>query len=542
MPTASTRPGFHVVTLATLIALGSFGRSASAAPPASAPPEGPVQADGEVGDAVPGPDGVDETREVDDYADPFAVALAPVAGGLTSGEVAERAVATAPAIAVAQADLEAAAAQVDQTVIQFLPQLKGEASYTRLSPVRIDFGDGATVGVSTPGPITTAPCPPGSGLPMGSECVVDAAGNPAGAAAFDFPIPLNNFSLKASLGVPISDYVLRLVPGIRAAKHAARSAETFRKAEQLKVQTDAKVAYYNWVKAIAMKTVAEQSLGRSRARLADAEAQFAAGTVNKADVMRLDATVAQTESTLVDAEAFVDVAAANIATIMGEPSTPTYAIGEDVLGPVPELADVRPLDDMVSEAMSQRYELRSLEANAEAVDYAFRANRANYFPRIDAFANAEYANPNQRFFPQQDEWNGSWAVGVSLTWIVNDTVFAVKKGKELRANQRKVEAQVEQLRRGIRLEVTQAYKDRQRAMRAIQLNERALASAEEAYRVAVDLYRYGNATTTDVLNAELGLVNATLDDISARIDARIANAKLTYASGRTRVEAPTDAR
>jgi outer membrane protein len=42
-----------------------------------------------------------------------------------------------------------------------------------------------------------------------------------------------------------------------------------------------------------------------------------------------------------------------------------------------------------------------------------RVTRAAYYPRLDAFAEATYANPNQRFFPLAAVWRASWSAGVS---------------------------------------------------------------------------------------------------------------------------------
>jgi outer membrane protein len=62
--------------------------------------------------------------------------------------------------------------------------------------------------------------------------------------------------------------------------------------------------------------------------------------------------------------------------------------------------------------------------------------------------------------------------------------------------------------------------------------ERATASAVEGYRVAVDLYQVGDATTTDILDAEYEQVSATLSNINAKLGLRLADIKLLYALGR----------
>jgi outer membrane protein TolC len=71
--------------------------------------------------------------------------------------------------------------------------------------------------------------------------------------------------------------------------------------------------------------------------------------------------------------------------------------------------------------------------------------------------------------------------------------------------------------------------------------ERSLAAARAAYDQQVMLYRGGEATTTDVLEAEYERTSATSQNVNARIDLHVAHQKLLRASGRMRpVGTPAD--
>ena len=80
--------------------------------------------------------------------------------------------------------------------------------------------------------------------------------------------------------------------------------------------------------------------------------------------------------------------------------------------------------------------------------------------------------------------------------------------------------------------VTAAWAERESAAAALQYTEQARVSAAEGYRVAVDLFQVGEATTTDILDAEYEQVSSTLSAINTKIDLKIANLKLEYATGR----------
>jgi len=367
-------------------------------------------------------------------------------------------------------------------------------------------------------------------MPPG-DCVVDSQGQPVGAAAFELENPLNQFSLLASLSVPLSDYALRLISARKASQAGMRAAKRAREAERFKVQTDAKTTYYNWLRAVAQIAVAEQSLVRIRARLEDARRAYEVGMLPEVDVLRLEAMAASAESMIVKARAFRAVAERALSETMGaEPST--YEIGEDVLGPAEDLPGTSSLPQLVEEAHTRRVELTALRDGLDAVEQGIKATRAAYYPRIDATADVMYANPNPRFFPPDDVWDTSWSVGAALTWVITETAVTRAKIKQQKADRRSITAQTAALRRGITLEVTSAWHDREQARAVLALNEKAMKSTEAAYEVAVQLYQAGEATTTDIIEAESERVNARLLDINARIDLRVANAKLLHATGR----------
>lgn len=464
--------------------------------------------------------------EPPDFEDPLRRALTPVPGGLTAAQVAARASAASPTVAIKAVEIEQAAARVDQTMIAFLPVIGGSASYTRLSKVKVNFGSGAIVGVQNPGPLVVGPCP----APLPGECVLDSMGQPAGAAPFAFSFPLNSYSLQATLAVPISDYVLSLSPARKGSIATKEATKLARDAERIKVEADAQIAYYNWLRSVAQVVVAEESLVRTRARLADAQIAFEAGILSKADVLRLDSVVASAESGTVQARTFRDLMAKNLSILM-QSDDDAFAVGEDVLGAGPSRSG-EDLDTLIAEGQRQRLELRALSRNAEAVDYGIRSLRAGYFPRLDGFAEATYANPNQRFFPLQNKWNPSWSVGAKLTYTINQSLRTRAQIKEIRGDARKLALQEDAMRRGVAMEVTQAYLDQGRAIAAIELTSRAQRSAEEAYRVTAELYRAGSATTTDVIEAELARVTTTLQEVNARIDLRVADLRLRHATGR----------
>ncbi|MCA9626951.1 MAG: TolC family protein [Myxococcales bacterium] len=465
-------------------------------------------------------------EQLTENADLLAETLKPQRGGATARSIGKRAKAHSPAVKAQEAKIKASAAQVDQAMTAFLPQLTLKASYTRISKTDTSFGGGAIVGASAPGLLNVGACPSGAGT-----CVLDSAGNPAGAAAFNITPKLDRYSLSATLSVPISDYLLRLPASSAAVKANLEASRINKQATERKAQADAQLAYYNWVRGVGQVAVAEHALVRLEQLQKDGEAMLAQGVATKADVLRIKAMVASGKVAIEQARAFVRLSEKNLALMTGD-KTPHYTIGEDILRLPRPLPRSTSLKGLVNEGLSKRPELRALTKSKVALRKSASVARAGKLPRLDGFADYTYANPSASDFTGQGGWQGSWSLGAQLTWTLNDLPGAEATASEYDANLEEVNANESLLRQGIEQEITAAYFDRKQARAARQAAEEAEEAARIALNAKMAQYKVGEATATDVINAEQEFVSAALQRMAAYVDLHVARVRLAYAVGR----------
>lgn len=477
--------------------------------------------------------------------DRIAEALAPQPGGLTPNEVGRLAMQARPSLRAKQAELREAAAKADQALLAFVPRVSGAAAYTRLSEVKNSLGTQTVFGTVNGTAFT--PGIPTGGL-VSSTCdqvplpntqcvrVIGQTGQQSDMLAvtqvpFNFPVLLNSYSFTAQLAVPVSDYVLRFSHFYAAATHSESAKKYDLQAAELQVAAEAKSAFYNWIRAKGASVVAAEAVGQAQAHLEDVQRIFAAGLASKGDVLRLEAQKAAAEQFAVDARALANTAELNLRITLGLPEDKPLAIGVDVLHEA-----LTPMTDTAEkvekEALSKRLELRSISESERATSALVSGARAQYAPRIDAFANATYSNPNQRFFPQRDEFRFTWEAGVRMSWTVNDTLAAPAAVSEAKARAAQVTALKEQLLQGLKLEVNVAHGDVIRAMAVIDAADRGLVAAEETLRVQTQLFQAGRATTTAIVDAETALVQARLQRVNAHVGVLIAKMRLEHAAGR----------
>lgn len=461
------------------------------------------------------------------YEDKVLAALAPVPGGLTADDAARAAIRTSPSIGARNAEIDLAIAGRNRTLARFLPQLTLTAGVRHTNRTDFDFGAGAlAVGAFNPGLLTVGACPDGSG----TSCVLDGAGAPVGAAeAQPFEIPRTNYTLDATVNVPISDYVLSLRSARRASAADVGAAELRRAGETDQVGLDARIAFYEWLRARAQVAVAKQALSSALARLDDARIGLASGTLASADILQIESLEASSRVAVVDAESFEELARVNLATLMGV-TRHGFSVGEDVRGDIAATGSPMSLEELVDHARRHRPELRGLGESVRSANEAARSTLAELLPRLDAIGNVTHANPNAQFFPPEAAWNTSWFVGLSLGWNVDRFFQGRAQKRELEANARLFASQRASLARAVTLEVTSAWQGWHRAASAVALSRVDLDAAEAAYSQRVALYQAGEATTTEILEVEVQRFNASLRSLNARIDVRIARARLNRAA------------
>jgi outer membrane protein TolC len=444
-------------------------------------------------------------------------------GGLTSDEVARRAVAASREVASRRAGAGIAKAKEDQATAGFWPRLQMSARYTRFSHLDPVFLPG---GVRTTDPADLERDQPRPLRPDEPLIVTPR-----------FPIPLFDHQglIQATLSVPVSDYLLRLGRATRAAARTTRAARHEEEAARRKVAADARIAYYDWIRARGQVLVTEDRLRAVSEHVKDARRLFEAGFASRADVLRAESQEKALALLLTRARNVAALAEEALRVAMQDHSGQPYEVGEDLLAPppvVPGMADTQILQD---EAREKRPELAALaETEAAIRDLEILAGVVR-LPRLDLVGNAQYANPNQRVFPPRQKWDPGWDVSVVLSWTPSDIPGANATAREQAARAAQLQAQRDALFDGLRLEIKQAQSAVSEADSATETTKQGVQVAEESYRVRRELFLAGKTTLVEVIEAEAELTRARLEVVDALVEARIARVRFDHAVGRSAI-------
>jgi outer membrane protein TolC len=131
-----------------------------------------------------------------------------------------------------------------------------------------------------------------------------------------------------------------------------------------------------------------------------------------------------------------------------------------------------------------------------------------------------------------DAWKTSWDIGVNLTWTFADFGRVKADVAEATAVQRAARERLAEFDTVLEVEVRQRRLDLESAGAAVSSAEDSLRAASEARRVVGDRFDAGVASSTDVLDAQVALLQAGLDRTQALAGVRLAEARLERALGR----------
>jgi len=448
------------------------------------------------------------------FAEPIdpAAALTGKAAGLTSEQVARRASATSFVTEEKRQEVQAAAASYDRALYDFIPKLTGQVSYYRLSPV-----NGTSLGslVVAPG---AAPGPLPDGQPLAST-------------PLSFESVQNATTLSASLTLPLSDYVLRLFQARSAARAQLDSASLSQLATERKVAYDARALYYDWVRAELEAAAAEQNLQLGQQHLERLLALAAADSASPADVARVEATVASSELVLVQAKNLAELQRRRVAVTMHSGQPETFTIGEDLTRAPALRAGSSDLAELTRHAEARRPELEAAALAAKTYDKQADATWSKVLPRLDASGTTTLANPNQRYFPQKDEFHSTWQVGVQLSFALGDSLSAKTQVNQARAQAAAARAERAQLIDAIHVEVSDAVLAERTARASLDTSARRLSAAQTSYQARYQRFLVGQATTVELTEAQTELFNAQLEVVHAQVAIRVAQARVVYVTG-----------
>ena len=425
------------------------------------------------------------------------LAIAPHAAAqdipLTLDDAVTRALRESPRVAELRAREDGARAAVDSRAAASRPQVSLQAGYTRTNHVDV------------------------FGIPQ-----------PDGRLRVVYPDIPDNYRTRIDLTWPL--YTGGRAESLtQAAQAEAKAASQDLAAVEADLRFEVTRAYWSAVTAADTARVVEQALVRLDTHLKDLRTRLETGFIPPNEVLTAEAQRARQEVQVIEARNASELALAELRRLTD--LAPEARVQLTTPLAAPEALTAR-LDDQIARAREARPERMALAGRIEAAEARLQAAGSTARPTVALAGGVDYGRPNPRLFPRTNEWRDSWDISVTASWLLWDSGRRAAEVGEASASERALRARLDEFDSLIALEIRQRRLDVDAGVAAARAAAEGVRSAAEARRVVDERFAAGVATSTDMLDAQVALLQAELDRTRALASARIAEARLARALGR----------
>jgi outer membrane protein TolC len=301
----------------------------------------------------------------------------------------------------------------------------------------------------------------------------------------------------------------------------ARIAELQAARAEQTVGFDVAAAYLQTLRAEAVRRIQQEAIRRDEATLRDTRSRRAAGVAEKDDVLRAEVQLAAGQEDLDLARQAELSALARLNNAMGRNASLPLAVVRWEFEPPLDLSLVQCLEA----AATRRPEIGIAREAIASAGFGRRAIAAEFLPRVYAQASVGTVGGSNILTGAQE--------GAGLH-IDLPLYTGFRRQGELRAADAELQQAVADARSildGVTLQVTLAYVAAATARRRIDRDRPAIDEATESLRLVRNRYRNGQATPTDIVDAETTLTRAQQRLTTAVYEYLGALVSLDYALG-----------
>ncbi len=338
---------------------------------------------------------------------------------------------------------------------------------------------------------------------------------------------LNTYTAKATVQQPLFTG-WKLQSAADNAEYTANATHDDYEKDKQQLIYDIKSGYWNVYRAKEMKRLADENVAQMTQHLSDIENMFNQGMATTNEVLKTKVQLASARVLQSDAENGVQIAVLSFNSVVGLPLSTEISIASML---TPRSKEFPAVQQLLATAFKQRADVQGMEWRVRAAETGVTAARSGWLPQLYLTGNYYYARPNPRIFPAQDVWKDSWDVGVNLQFDIWNNLSTVHQTSEAKAQLEQTQDSFSMLKDGVTLDVTQSYLTFEQAKKKIDLAQLSVDQATENLRVTNEKFKAELTTNSELLDAEVALLQVKVQLVQSLVDFELAEARLEKAIG-----------
>ncbi len=315
----------------------------------------------------------------------------------------------------------------------------------------------------------------------------------------------------------------RIQYGIESSRYLEQAARLDAEDDKDEVIQTTIEAFANLFKAKTAVNLMKENLLQSQQRTKDLSNLEKNGLLARNDLLKSELQSSNMELSVLDAENNWQLANVNMDLMLGLPTDTELVL--DTTG-VQKKDDSRVLEDFVQAAVTNRKDRAALSLRKKAAETGVKSIKGEMLPSLQ-LTGGYVAADIPHFLTVTNAVN----IGVGVSYSIGSLWKTKSKLQQADARVKQLTATEAILDDNIRLQVNKSYLSLISYRKKIEVYAKAVDQAQENYRIVKNKFDNSLATTTDLLDADVAQLQATLSYTLARADAFVAYNKLLQTAG-----------
>jgi len=379
---------------------------------------------------------------------------------------------------VSKAKIEQATAQLKQALDNRLPEAKVSGSYLWLPKPNINLKTGS-----------------------------DSTGGGS------FAQPSQAVYGMATINMPVYSG-LKIRYGIESAEFLKRAVETDAEFDKETIVSNAIAAYSNLYKSQVAVALVKENLAQSQQRDKDFSNMEKNGLLARNDLLKAQLQTSNIELALVNAENNLKLAMVSLNLMMGQPEQNTIVADSASFQNHYTLASI---DEYEQQAFQNRKDITALELRKKASEASVKAAKGDYYPSIGLTGGYVAA-----YIPNLLTATNIVNVGVGVQYNIGSLWKTKAKVAQAQAGEKELVARQEMLTDEVRMDINRAYQNYLSTQKKIEVEEKSVINATENYRITKNKHDNNLVTTTELLDANVALLQSKINLQEAKADIVVA--------------------
>ncbi|MFZ4928029.1 TolC family protein [Chryseobacterium sp. Mn2064] len=274
--------------------------------------------------------------------------------------------------------------------------------------------------------------------------------------------------------------------------------------------------YLDLQKTLIFRNLIKKDIADQKVQLKEIQTLYKNGVVLKSDVLRIDLELSKRKMALVTIENDILIAMQKLNIILGIPDD--QIVIPDA--PFSEWDEKMPYNEYLKQALDHSFDYHVSEQQTELSKIKLKQVKANVSPKVGLYGEFYYANPQIFLYPYNPYWYSLGIVGLKASFSISSLYHNTQKVKAAALEFEKEEEVHKDTEDKIRQQVKEAYLRYQEALEQIKVAETNVAQAKENARIMKNTYFSQTSLITDLLDADIQLLQTKFELEAARIMAQ----------------------